>query len=199
VSEQGRVDVAEPVGVHLVPVECDLEAFLPRHLLLPAQREQSVGVDEVAQIVEHTVFDEGHLVSAGAVVAGELDELLGHLQVGLLVGAADVVDVADGALEKNDFESAGNIFNEQEVSGVGAGSVQGDALAAHQLVDELGDQLLGVLVGAVHVVAAGDDDGHTERSVIRLGQKLGTGLGGGVGVGRLKHLMNQQRKATTRH
>ena len=35
--------------------------------------------------------------------------------------------------------------------------MQGDGSVTHEQVDEFGDELLGVLVGAVDVVAAGDD------------------------------------------
>ena len=36
------------------------------HLLLPAQGQQLVGVDEVAQVVEHAVLHERHLIRSGA-------------------------------------------------------------------------------------------------------------------------------------
>lgn len=42
-------------------------------------------------------------------------------------------------------------------------AVDGEVLAPHQLVDELRDELLGVLVGPVHVVPPRDDDGKVER------------------------------------
>lgn len=41
-------------------------------------------------------------------------------------------------------------------------AVDGELLAPHELVDELGDELLGVLVGPVHVVPSRDDDGKVE-------------------------------------
>lgn len=41
-------------------------------------------------------------------------------------------------------------------------SVYCELLAPHELVDELWDELLGVLVGAVHVVPAGDDHREVE-------------------------------------
>lgn len=38
-----------------------------------------------------------------------------------------------------------------------------ELLSPHELVDELGDELFGVLVRSVHVVASRDDDGKVER------------------------------------
>jgi hypothetical protein len=57
------------------------------------------------------------------------------------------------------------------------------------LVDELGDELLRVLVRSVHVVASGDDERQAEGAIVRLGNELGTRLGGGVGVGGLHDLL----------
>lgn len=41
-------------------------------------------------------------------------------------------------------------------------AVDGELLPPHELVDELRDQLLGVLVGAVHVVSSRDHDRELE-------------------------------------
>ena len=53
----------------------------------------------------------------------------------------------------------------EEVARVEPVAVQRDAAASHQEVDELGDELLGVLVRAEHVVPARDDDGEAEGAV----------------------------------
>lgn len=42
-------------------------------------------------------------------------------------------------------------------------AVDGELLPPHKLVDELRDQLLGVLVGAVHVVSSRDNHRKLER------------------------------------
>lgn len=54
---------------------------------------------------------------------------------------------------------------EEEVARVEAVAVQGHGPVAEEQVDELGDELLGVLVRAVHVVAARDDQRQVERPV----------------------------------
>lgn len=67
--------------------------------------------------------------------------------------------------------------------------MDGDGATAHELVGELGDQLLGVLVRAVDVVSAGDDDGELEGAVVALHEELRCRLGGSVGVGGLEDLL----------
>ena len=64
--------------------------------------------------------------------------------------------------------------------------MEGDGPVSHEQVDELRDDLLGVLVGAVDVVATRDDNGQVERAVVGLRKELGAGLGGSVGVGGLE-------------
>jgi len=67
--------------------------------------------------------------------------------------------------------------------------VESDSATAHELVDELGDKLLGVLVRTIDIVSTSNDDGHTKRAMIGFGQELSTGLGGGIGIGRLQHCL----------
>ncbi len=57
---------------------------------------------------------------------------------------------------------------------------------AHQHVDELRDELLRVLVGAVHVVASRDDDREAEGAVVSLHEVLRTCLRTGIWVGGLQ-------------
>ena len=44
-------------------------------------------------------------------------------------------------------------------------------------------------MGPVHVVSSRDDDRHAERSLVRLSEKLGTRLGGGIRIGGFKYLV----------
>lgn len=64
---------------------------------------------------------------------------------------------------------------EEEVARVEAVAVQGHGPVAEEQVDELGDELLGVLVRAVHVVAARDDKRQVERpgTHTTIGQRQG--------------------------
>ena len=187
------VDVAESVAVLHVPLVREADAVGPRHFLAPAQLVQAVVVDEVPEVVEHAVLDEGHeglLLARG--VSGQADEISRDLDILPLVRAADVVDLTHAALEQDLLEGARDVLDEQEVARVGAGAVDRHLLAAEQLVDELGDEFLGELVRTVHVVAARDDDRHLERAVVRLSEELRAGLGRSVWVRRLKHLVVQK-------
>lgn len=76
-----------------------------------------------------------------------------------------------------------NILDVEEVTGIRTVSVQGELLASHQLVCELGNQFLGELVGAVHIVTTSDQARELETAEVRLDQEFGTGLGGSVRVG----------------
>ena len=70
-------------------------------------------------------------------------------------------------------------------------AVDGELLPPHQLVDELRDELLGVLVGPVHVVAPRDDDGKVERPDHTIHGRHNTKVGpGGL---RLTHMLMHSR------
>ena len=124
------VNVAVPVVVCLVPLDCPLEAILPLGVLSPAQGVELGGVDGVAEVVEGAVGDEGdkgvHLV----LHAEGADDLPGDLDVRELVVAADVVNVTDLALVEDDVKGPGDILDEEEVARVAAVTVEGDGAAA---------------------------------------------------------------------
>jgi hypothetical protein len=83
----------------------------------------------------------------------------------------------------NHIECGRDIFHVEEVTGVAAITVKGDCPAAQQLVGEFGDHLLRVLVRAVYVVAARDNERQLEGAQVGLGQELGASLGCSVRVG----------------
>ena len=185
-SNKSLVDVAVSAGVIPVPLHRLSESLLPGHLLRPSQLMKLSGVDGITQIIELTVGNEGDKIILLSLLSKDLDQILGYLQVRYLVVAANVVNVGNLTLVKNGVERAGNILNEQKVTGVGSIAMQCELHALEELVGELGDELLGVLVRPVHVVAASDDAGQFEGSVVGLDYEFGTGLGGGVRVGRLQ-------------
>lgn len=185
-SNESLIDVAVSAGVIPVPLHRLAESLLPAHLLRPSQLMKLSGMNSVTQIVELTVGDEGDELILLSLLAQDLDQVLGDLQIRYLVVAANVVNVGNLTLVEDGVERAGNILNEQKVTGVGSISVQGELHTLEKLVGELGNELLGVLVRAVHVVAASDDAGQLERSVVGLDDELGAGLGGGVRIGGLQ-------------
>jgi len=123
----------------------------------------------VTQIVEDSVLHEGHLISRVSFVSRESYEVFRNVNVGSLVGSANVVDETYLGFEENDLKGSSNIFHEEEVTFVGARAMQSHFTASHQLVDELRNELLGVLMRAVDIVAASNNDGHAKRAMIRLG------------------------------
>lgn len=185
-SNESLVNVAVSAGVIPVPLHRLAESLFPGHLLRPSQLMKLSGMNSVTQIVEFAIGDEGDELVLLSFLAQDLDQILGHLQVRYLVVAANVVNVGNLTLVEDGVERAGNILNEQKVTGVGSISVQRELHTFEKLVGKLGNELLGVLVRAVHVVAASDDAGQLEGSVVGLDDELGTSLGGGVRVGRLQ-------------
>lgn len=119
----------------------------------------------------------------------QFDELFRDVNVRDFVGAANVVNLPQLAFEQHELKRPGHVGHVQEVAGVGASPVQGHGPPSEQLVGELGNEFFGELVGAVHVVAAGDDHRQVEGAVVGLDQELGGGLGGRVRVGRLEHML----------
>eukprot|EP00966_Prymnesium_polylepis_P200435 4644699-Prymnesium_polylepis.1 len=82
------------------------------------------------------------------------DELLCDLKVGALLLAADVVRVAVDAFVQDRDEGVRHVLDVDEVARVGPVPVEAARLALHKPPDELGHNLLRVLVRAVDVVAA---------------------------------------------
>ena len=74
------------------------------------------------------------------------------------------------------------VFHVQPVADLHSVAVDGQLLVVLDVVDHQGDQLLGELVGAVVVGAAGDVDGHPVGVVERHDEHIGAGLGGRVGA-----------------
>ena len=80
-------------------------------------------VDGVAEVVEEAV---GHVGDEGLLLVLEphdVDEPLGDLHVGHLVGAPDVVDLPHLALEEHELKGARHVRHVQEVPGVGPRAV----------------------------------------------------------------------------
>jgi hypothetical protein len=76
------------------------------------------------------------------------------------------------------------VLDVDPVAHVQAVAVDGEGLALERVQDHEGDQLLGELVRAVVVRAAGDDGVHPVRVVKRHHEVVGGSLAGGVGAAR---------------
>lgn len=111
------------------------------------------------------------------------EQLAAERQVGDFVVRADIVDLAHLALVQDRVKGIRRVAGEKVAPGGATVAVQDHGLAAVQQTAELGDDLFGVLVGSVDVVAADNDDGQLEALLVRVDKHLGGGLGGGIRVG----------------
>ena len=126
-------------------------------------------------------------------LAEGLDDEPDDLDIRLFVVAADVVDLAVGALVQHGVDRRAVVGDVQPVADLHAVAVDGQRLAGLAVVDHQRNELFGELIGTVVVGAARDVDGHTERLVIGSHHHVGARLGRRIGaVGRerrglLKH------------
>mmetsp|Transcript_4160 Transcript_4160/g.7074 ORF Transcript_4160/g.7074 Transcript_4160/m.7074 type:complete len:290 (+) Transcript_4160:289-1158(+) len=103
-----------------------------------------------------------------------------------LLGGAHVVNLPNHTLVKDLVECAGHVPNVQVAARVLAVSVDRQQAALFREKHELRDELLGVLLWAVYVVAPRGDHWELVRGVVRLDQHLSPRLGGCVGIGGLQ-------------
>mmetsp|Transcript_44168 Transcript_44168/g.122431 ORF Transcript_44168/g.122431 Transcript_44168/m.122431 type:complete len:254 (+) Transcript_44168:447-1208(+) len=190
VRREGRIGAnLPPVGGHLfVPLDGAPQAFFQADLRLPAECHQLLGGDVVSHVVEGAVGHKDDMVLGLRAGHYRKDELLCDLKVGALLLAADVVRVAVDAFVQDRDEGVRHVLDVDEVARVGPVPVEAARLALHKPPDELGHNLLRVLVRAVDVVAACDDHRHLVRVEVRLDDVLRRGLGRRVRVGRLEHV-----------
>ena len=109
------------------------------------------------------------------------NDLLDDVDVALLVKAADVIDLADGALTQHQVDALAVVLDVEPVTHVFALAIDGQFLALKDVFDNQGNQLLGEVEGTVVVAAAGDVDGQTVGLVIGHGDEVGAGLAGRIG------------------
>src|SRR5438105_5457201 len=98
-----------------------------------------------------------------AISAGEREQALRHLDVLVLVTAADVVDLAGTALQQDELDPRAMILDEEPVAHLAAIAVERQRLAVESVRHEQRDELLRVLVRPVRVRPARDRRVYTER------------------------------------
>ena len=108
--------------------------------------------------------------------AGQLDQPLRHLDVLVLVAAADVVDLPGAALAEHELDPRAVVLDVQPVPDLAAVAVERQRLAVERVRDEQRDELLRILVRAVRVRAAGDRGGDAERADVGLDEQVAGGL-----------------------
>ena len=108
------------------------------------------------------------------------DSQLHNLQVSLFVVSAHVVDFALAPLAYDEVDGLAVVFHIEPVADVAAVAIDGQLLAFQDVFDDERYQLLGEVIGAVVVAAAGDADGHVVGVVVGHDEEVGTGLRGAV-------------------
>ena len=170
-----------------IPVDGQDDALLERGLGVPAQIVLDLGgVDAVAAVVAQTVGNVLDQILADAVVLQAVvqlrDDGLDDEDVGALVVAAHIVDLADLAAVADHIDGLAVILNVQPVTDLHTVTVDRQLLVVLDVVDHQGDQLLRELIGTVVVGAAGNVDGHTVGIVECHNEHISAGLGGGIGA-----------------
>ena len=130
------------------------------------------------------VFD---LCDEGVRLAEDVEDAADEVSIGYLTVAADVVDLSVFALLEDQVDGSAVVFHVEPVPHVFPVAVEGDGLVGQGPLDGEGDELFGVLEGAVVVAAAGDGDRDAVGPAAGEGEEVGAGLGaavGGVGVQR---------------
>ena len=112
--------------------------------------------------------------------AGQLDQPLRHLEVLVLVAAADVVDLAGPALAQDELDPGAVVLDVEPVPHLAAVAVQRQRLAVERVGDEQRDELLRILVRAVRVRAARDRGVDAERAHIGGDEQVAGRLGRAV-------------------
>ena len=135
------------------------------------------GVDGVAHVVALAVGDVGdEALRLAQLLADELHDV----DVPHLVVAAHVIHLTHTALADNEVDGPAVVLYIQPVPDVQPLAVHRQRLVHQGVGDHQGDQLLGEMVGAVVVGAAGDSHGQAVSPMIGQHQQVGPRLGGGV-------------------
>ena len=188
-STKGAVQRAfTPVlAVVFVPCDSGSKAVVPLGGGEPAELVKLLGFDGVAPVVVFTIFDVlDHVLLLLFLEAEVVDEVVSDSQVRPLLLDTNVVDLTSGSLVEDGVESTSNILNEDEGAGVLSITVDAQRHTSLETTDELGDELLGVLVRTIDVVTTSDDKRKLEGAEVGLGNELSGGLGGRVRVGGLE-------------
>lgn len=186
---QGGLNIAVPVREFLVPFDRRLESLFPRHCFRPSQLVQLARVDGVAQVIELSVRHERNQLVFFGFLAKDFQQSLGHTNIWNFVLSPNIVHVSRCSLVHDDIKGSGNIRHVQKVARVGAVAVNGERQAFHQLIRKLGDELFRKLVRAVDIVASRNETRQLKAAKVGLDEKLGSRLGGGVGVGRFQDVV----------
>ena len=177
-------DMPPPALVFKIPLDGLLDAVLELRLRLPAElRVDLRRVDGVAAVVALAV---GDVLDEVFGLAELLEDGLDDVDVGALIVAADVVDLADAALLQDEVDGAAVILDIEPVADVLAVAVDRQLLIGQRVDDHQRDELLRKMIRAVVIRAARDCRRDLVGAVIRHDQEVRTGFRSRIRARRLE-------------
>lgn len=188
-------DAHPPVAVLEVPLDGLLDAVLELRLRLPAEfRVYLRRVDGVAAVMALTV---GDVLDEIFRLAELLENGLDNIDVGALIVAADVVDLADAALLQDQVDGVAVILDVEPVADVLAVAVDWQLLVRQRVDDHQRDELLREVVRAVVVRAARDRRRDLVGAVVSHDEQVSTGLRSRIRARRLEVRLLREEQVRT--
>ena len=177
-------DMLPPSLMLEVPLDGLLDAVLEFRLRLPAElRVDLRRVDGVAAVVALAVSDVLDEVFG---VAELLEDGLDDVDVGALIVAADVVDLADAALLQDQVDGMAVVLDVEPVADVLAVAVDRQLLVGQRVDDHQRDELLREVVRAVVVRAARDRRRDLVGAMVGHDEQVSTGFRSRIRARRLE-------------
>ena len=177
-------DAHPPVAVLEVPLDRLLDAVLEFRLRLPAElRVDLRRVDGIAAVVALAV---GDVLDEVFGLAELLEDGLDYVDVGALIMAADVVDLADAALLQDQVDGMAVVLDVEPVADVLAVAVDRQLLVGQRVDNHQRDELLWEMVRAVVIRAARDRRRNLVGAVVGHDEQVSAGLRSRIRARRLE-------------
>ena len=177
-------DAHPPVAVLEVPLDRLLDAVLELRLRLPAElRVDLRRVDGVTAVMALAV---GDVLDEAFGLAELFEDSLDDVDVGTLIVAADVVDLADAALLQDQVNRMAVVLDVEPVADVLAIAVNRQLLVGQRVDDHQRDELLWEMVRAVVIRAARDCCRDLVGAMVGHDEQVSTGLRSRIRARRLE-------------
>ena len=177
-------DAHPPVAVLEVPLDRLLDAVLEFRLRLPAKfRVNLRRVDGVTAVMALAV---GDVLDEAFGLAELFEDGLDDVDVGALIVAADVVDLADASLLQDQVDGMAVVLDVEPVADVLAVAVDRQLLVGQRVDDHQRDELLREVVRAVVVRAARDRRRDLVGAMVGHDEQVSTGLRSRIRARRLE-------------
>lgn len=188
-------DAHPPVAVLEVPLDRLLDTVLELRLRLPAEfRVNLRRVDGVAAVVALAVSDVLDEVFG---LAELLEDGLDDVDVGTLIVAADIVDLADATLLQDQVDGMAVILNVEPVANILAVTIDRQLLVGQRIDDHQRNELLREVVRAVVVRAARDCRRDLVGAMVGHDEQVSTGLRSRIRARRLEVRLLREEEVRT--